>query len=119
MLDSEKGSIKSYLAGAARKAAAQKLRKQIPDSAPLEENYIGEIDLQEDIIEKESAESLWKKVMELGEPDDEIFVRYYKYGEKIREIAEKTGLRVGTVKTRLARGKKKLKEKLTESEGLL
>ncbi len=48
LLDSEKGSIKSYLAGAARKAAAQKLRKQIPDSAPLEENYIGEVDLQED-----------------------------------------------------------------------
>lgn len=119
LLDSEKGSIKSYLAGAARKAAAQKLRKQIPDPAPLEENYIGEVDLQEDIIEKESAESLWKKVMELGEPDNEIFVRYYKYGEKIREIAEKTGLRVGTVKTKLARGKKKLKEKLTESEGLL
>ncbi len=48
LLDPEKGSIKSYLAGAARKAAAQKLRKQIPDSAPLEENYIGEVDLQED-----------------------------------------------------------------------
>lgn len=32
--------------------------------------------------------------MSLGEPDNEIFVRYYKFGEKIREIAKATGVTI-------------------------
>ncbi|MFR5916159.1 MAG: sigma factor-like helix-turn-helix DNA-binding protein [Blautia wexlerae] len=45
------------------------------------------------------------KVMSLGEPDSEIFVRRYKFDEKIKDISKAMGLNISTVKTRLSRGK--------------
>ena len=38
---------------------------------------------------------------ELGEPDSEIFVRRYKFDEKIKDISKAMGLNISTVKTRL------------------
>ena len=62
------------------------------------------------------SDTLWRYVMELGEPDSEIFVRYYKYNEKLKDIAKITGIKLSTVKTRLSRGRQKLKKKLQISE---
>lgn len=53
---------------------------------------------------------MWDAVMLLGEPDSEIFVRHYKYGEKHRETAQAVGMGVSAVKQRIARGKIKLKK---------
>ena len=44
----------------------------------------------------------------------EVFLRYYYYNQPIREIALATGLSETAVKSRLLRGRKKLKEQLTE-----
>ena len=72
------------------------------------------------LYKENTADSVvWDAVMSLGEPDNEIFVRYYKFGEKIREIAKATGVNPSTVKTKLSRGKRKLKEILLHAEGLL
>lgn len=54
-------------------------------------------------------EQLWKAVMKLGEPDNEIFVRYYRFDEKLKDISKATGLNISTVKSKLSRGKRKLK----------
>lgn len=54
--------------------------------------------------------------MSLGEPDNEIFVRYYKFGEKLNDIAAATGVNLSTVKTKLSRGKTKLKKILSNAE---
>lgn len=115
-IDLEKGTLRAYLAAVARNFALKKLNKQkdytsldeieLPDAAP--------------IPEEKTAESLvWDAVMRLGEPDNEIFVRYYKFGEKIREIAKATGVNPSTIKTKLARGRRKLKEILSNAEELL
>ena len=50
----------------------------------------------------------------LGEPDREIFQRYYFFYQKTEEIAKSLGLKDTTVRTKLARGRKRLKEYLTE-----
>ena len=57
--------------------------------------------------------------MSLGEPDSEIFVRYYKFNEKIKEISKATGINVSTVKTKLSRGKRKLKIILSNAREML
>lgn len=57
-------------------------------------------------------------IMKLGEPDSEIFFRYYYYNEKIRDIASVTGIPISTVKTKLSRGKNKLKQIISSKEGL-
>ena len=40
---------------------------------------------------------VWETVMSLGEPDSEIFVRWYKFDEKIKDISKAMGLNISTV----------------------
>ena len=115
-IDLEKGTLRAYLAAVARNFALKKLNKQ------RDYTSLDEIELPDEaaVLEENTADSVvWDAVMSLGEPDNEIFVRYYKFGEKIREIAKATGVNPSTVKTKLSRGKRKLKEILLHAEGLL
>ena len=115
-LDSEKGSVRAYLAAIARNLAKNKLRAaRIHDE--ISENIISISKTpQEEIEERENRAVLLTLLKSLGEPDCEIFLRYYYYEEKISKIADMTGLHVSTVKTKLSRGRKKLKEILTNKE---
>ena len=54
--------------------------------------------------------------MMLGEPDNKIFVRYYKFEKKLRDISKAMGLNLSTVKTKLSRGRNKLKILLNAEE---
>ena len=115
-IDLEKGTVKSYIAAAARNFALKRLNKnkdhttlddlEIPDGAPLPE-------------ENSANSAVWDAVMSLGEPDNEIFVRYYKYGEKLQNISKATGINISTIKTKLSRGKRKLKKILSNAEEML
>ena len=110
-IDLEKGTIRSYIAAAARNFALKRLNKnknciclddiEIPDTASAERSL---------------ADAVWDAVMSLGEPDNEIFVRYYKFDEKLRDIAKATGINISTVKTKLSRGKRKLRKILSNAE---
>ena len=78
-----------------------------------------EIEDETPLVEESAAGSaVWDAVMSLGEPDNEIFVRYYKFDEKIRDISKATGLNISTIKTRLSRGKRKLRKILSDAEGI-
>lgn len=114
-IDLEKGTVKSYLAATARNFALKRLNKR-KDCVCL-----NEVDLADDgFAEKASNdEFLWNAVMSLGEPDNELFVRYYKFDEKLKSIAKETGLNISTVKTKLSRGKRKLKKILSNAEEML
>ena len=116
-IDLEKGTLRAYLAAVARNFALKKKLNKQRDYTSLDEIEFPD---EAPIPEENTAESVvWDAVMSLGEPDNEIFVRYYKFGEKIREIAKATGVNPSTVKTKLSRGKRKLKEILLHAEGLL
>ena len=115
-IDLNKGTIRSYLAASARNFALKRLNKR------KEHTSLDDIELpDESDFADSSAENdyLWKAVMQLGEPDNEIFVRFYKYDEKLKDISKATGLKLSTVKTRLSRGKQKLRKILSETEDLL
>lgn len=115
-IDLKKGTVKSYIAAAARNFALKRLNKKRKCTC------LDDIEVSD---EKSSVESglknsvVWDAVMSLGEPDNEIFVRYYKYDEKIRDISKAIGLNVSTVKTKLSRGKNKLKRILSDAEEIL
>lgn len=115
-IDLNKGTLRAYLAAIARNTAYNKLRKK--------QNFTCLDDLvlpdQTDFTQVHSERSsLWDAVMSLGEPDNEIFIRYYKYNEKLIDIAKVTGLNLSTIKTKLSRGKRKLKKILQSAEELL
>lgn len=115
-IDLQKGTLRSYLAAVARNFALKKLNERVStenlDNLELSDSK----DFANDSL---NSHFLWDAVMALGEPDSEIFVRYYKFGEKLREISKVTGLNLSTVKTKLSRGKQKLKHILIDAEEML
>ena len=112
MIDSKKGSIRTYLAAIARNCAKNKLRT-VHTHEEISENIISVYKTpQEDVEEQENRLLILELINSLGEPDCEIFLRYYYYEEKISKIADITGLHASTVKTKLSRGRKKIKEVL-------
>lgn len=113
--DSKKGSLRTYLGTIARNLAKNKLASQNMHSE-LTENVTDPHNEPYDKIERhEERETLIKAINELGEPDSEIFMRYYYYDEKISYISKIIDLPVNTVKTKLARGRVKLKGILQRS----
>ena len=64
---------------------------------------------QDNIIKAENSQLLTELITSLGEPDSEIFFRYYYCNEKIKTISKAMNISLSTVKTKLYRGKQKLK----------
>lgn len=112
-IDLSKGTLRSYIAATARNLALKRLNKK--------KDYTNLDDIEipiEDEFTDDNKKSIWDAVMRLGEPDNEIFVRFYKYDEKLKDISKATGLNISTIKTKLSRGKRKLKKILNAEESL-
>lgn len=117
-VSNEKGGIRTYLGAIARNIAKNKLREYKTHDV-LDENTVSNFDDPREIVLKnEEKIFLADMIIKLGEPDSEIFFRYYYYNEKIRDIASVTGIPISTVKTKLSRGKNKLKQIISSKEGL-
>lgn len=112
-IDLSKGTLRSYIAAAARNFALKRLNKK-KDYTSLDDIELpDEGSTADDRFERDI---LWNAVMELGEPDNEIFVRFYRYDEKLSEISNATGLSLSAIKSKLSRGKRKLKKILLKAE---
>ncbi len=112
-IDLEKGTIRSYISASARNFALKRLNKR-KDYTNLDDI---EIPVEDDFT-VDNNKSVWDAVMRLGEPDNEIFVRFYRYDEKLKDISKATGLNISTIKAKLLRGKRKLKKILNAEESL-
>ena len=77
-IDLKKGTIRSYIAAVARNFALKRLNKKT-DCTCLDD--IEFQDRAESGEESLTDSFVWDAVMSLGEPDNEIFVRYYKFEE--------------------------------------
>lgn len=107
--------VKAYLGGVARNKAKEYTRKSKKE-VPLEDDVIifsGE-DVELDFEAREQAAFIRKTIMELPHSDREIFLRHYYYYQPVAVIAEEMDMNVSTVKTKLHRGRKKLKEIITK-----
>ena len=69
---------------------------------------------REQYIVNELSEAARRAVDSLPEPDGEIFRRHYFLYQKTEAIAADMGINAATVRTKLARGRKRLKAYLTE-----
>ena len=109
------GKLKGYLCSIARTKTLDKLYyiKEPPldiDDLQLEDDFY-----VEGIAEaNETAEVLQQLISEIPEPDREILIRYYYYRQTAPQIAEKLGIKLPTVKSKLQRTREKLRRKLTE-----
>lgn len=114
------GHVKSWLAAVARNKAKNKLRER-GETLPLEDDLLeiqGLDDPEQDVEQNELARLVRAAVDSLPNEDREIFIRHYFYGQTIREIADASQLNENSIKSKLRRGRIKLKSILTnDGEG--
>lgn len=109
------GYCRQWLGAVARNKAKNKLRL-LGEELPLEEDVL---ELPEDrtphgqLDRREEQRLVRWAVDHLTGEDREIFLRHYWYAQTLPEISECMHLNLSTVKTRLRRGRLRLKELLT------
>ncbi len=113
-LQPEQG-LKPWLAAVARNRAIDRLRAARPAPLPLHEaETAGGSTPEQDLERQMFAHALRQAVEGLPPPDDQLVLRFYYEGEKLKDVARDLGLSVPAAKSRLCRARKKLKEILTE-----
>ncbi|HEX2925985.1 MAG TPA: sigma-70 family RNA polymerase sigma factor [Ruminiclostridium sp.] len=122
-IDPAKGSLKAYLAVMAKRRAIDLLRKNARHFAnvvPLDtydaDNSI--VNAAEE-MDAETKDMLITAVKALGEPDSEIFIRKYYFGQSSRKISEILGIKQNTIDKKVSRGLEKLRILLGKSENNL
>lgn len=70
---------------------------------------------QQELEAREAAGLVRAALSTLEREDRELFVRRYYYGQTVARAAEEMGLNPSTAKTRLRRGREKLKEHLRKA----
>ena len=115
-LDPER-PLKPYLAQMTRNTLFSRLRRTDRARVPLDEDLLlfssgpQPAELAE---QREQAEIVGRTVEELGEPEKEIFVRYYYFGERLCAIAGRLGLNQATARTKLRRCRQRLQKVFNE-----
>lgn len=111
-------SVKGFLGTVARNKAKNKLREfsadySLDDCIQLPDG----IDLTL-LAEKEERSRIVKQaVLSMTMPDREIFLRFYYYYQRIEDISNEMDIPLSTVKSKLRRGREKLKHKLMHYQG--
>ena len=106
-------AAKSYLGSIARNLAKNKLR-EMGNDLPLEEQIlmVDEITPEQNLERRELSKSVRQAVMEMPDPEREIFLRYYYYYQKTDRIADEMNLNPSTVRSKLRRGRESLRSSL-------
>lgn len=109
------GSVKPYIAKVARNAVWSRLRKIGVEPVPYDDDILTvSAGPGEEAERDEATEILNGTVEKFGEPEREIFIRYYFYGEPVKSISENLSMNQATVKTKLFRSRKRIKKALEE-----
>ena len=109
------GQAKGYLGAIARSRALNRLRLAGSDLALEEDILILPEAGPEALAEgRERDEAVRRAVQSLSEPDREIFVRHYYYGQSASDVAAELGMTPEAVRQRLKRGRDRLRTMLTE-----
>lgn len=110
----QENALRGYIGSVARNKSKNKLR-----TCNIVENiddFVIECSTSiDDIIDdREVSDVLKSAINSLDSEERNIFLRYYYYYQKINEIAEEMNINPSTVKTKLFRGRTKIKQFLYE-----
>ena len=108
-------SPKGFLGTVARNMAKSKCRK-LGFGLPLEEEIllVDEATPDTQIEKKELHRAVRLAVLGMPHPDREIFLRFYYYCQTMEAISAEMGINLSTVKTKLRRGRIRLRGTLTQ-----
>ena len=88
-------------------------------SAVLGNTLRGQAGPEEQAERREAEERLRALVESMEEPDRTLFLRYYYEEEPLDQVCRDLKMRPSTARSRLCRGRRKLKERLTQEGGML
>ncbi len=119
-IDLEKGSIKAYLSVIAKRKAIDVFRKSSKEfnkNISLDDMDYDSVaaknpDAEVAAINSETRNTLIHEIKSLGEPDSEIIIRKYYFGQSTRMIARALALKENTVDKKVSRGLQKLRQSL-------
>jgi len=117
-IDLEKGSLKSYIAVISKRRAIDFFRKQqkaityVPSEKFEHDLIASDTDVEKDVIDHETSNILIHEINLLGEPDSDIIIRRYYFGQNTKTIAKALGMKENTVSKRVARALVKLEQAL-------
>lgn len=109
--------LKGFIGTVARNTTINALKVNRLPTIPIEldELHLPSSDLTHSTYEqKEQMEIVNRSVKTFPEPDREIFIRFYYFGEKLNKISGDLSINLSTVKTKLSRCKKRIKASLHE-----
>ena len=109
--------LRGWLAATARNEARRHLRDRKLLTVSQEDVVLATGDMAQRLAEAhERARLIQNALFSMGWPDREIFLRYYYYDQKVSEIAGEMEMNPETVKSRLRRGREKLKSLIGEGD---
>ncbi|MDD6214142.1 MAG: sigma-70 family RNA polymerase sigma factor [Firmicutes bacterium] len=110
--DTGKNSLKNWIGAVSKYKCIDYKRKYYKEleMENIEDRIIAQNDVYESL--KEDVQSL---LAGLSEADRELFYRRYILGERVEEIARRSGRNAAILYNRLSRGRKKLKRCIKES----
>jgi len=118
-IDLSKGTIKSFLAIIAKRRAIDMFRKSMKEhTTVLPLHTLGEITPEEaeggtqpqgQCDRLDTRNLLISSIKALGEPDTEIFIRKYYFGQSTKVIAGLMNFKENTIDKRVSRGLRKLR----------
>lgn len=111
--------LKYWLAVVARNASFKR-RNSLRPGLPLEENLILDGPSPQQALDQEERARLVRGLVDGMEPvDREIFLRHYYWRQPVAQIAREMSKNQSAIKSRLARGREKLRKILLKEDCLL
>ena len=118
LIDLEKGSLKSYLAVLSKRTAIDVFRKQQNNANDVsldefEHDWIAaDTNVEKSAIESETRNLLIREIKALGEPDSQIMIRKYYFGQSSKIVSKALGIKENTINKKVSRALAKLKQVL-------
>lgn len=104
------GAARPWLSAVARNAARDRLRRIVPEQPLPEDAVIADHRTPETALtEKERTACVQLALLSLDATDREVFLRFYYYCQRLSDISREMGLNESTVKSKLHRGREKLR----------
>ena len=117
-IDLQKGSLKAFIAVVAKRKAIniyRSLKNKNSKVVSLDDIFYeatvpDKTNIEQSVTEKEEQAAIIREIKTLGEPDSEIFIRKYYFGQSTKIIAKALGIKENTIDKKVSRGLAKLRK---------